>query len=270
MVFETLPMTEHATAGGSADPASKAAPPPPALPPDEARRFSLLREACLRSLATRYCAVFFAVAFPAFLLTVASEGEALPVVVPGFVVLTGLLAALVSEKSAPGRKLKELDLYLKGAAPPPALDGFAPAPVRTMPALGEIAPLEFDGEAPPAPPFLLRAFYFVVIGVWLSFVWVHLAWALSLSVVGIGAGRAMFEQLPVVLSLSPVRTPHEPPPMRARVPFLIAAVYFLGVGSWLSLVLTEIGWILSVLPLPRRVGLSCLRAVPYVLTLRSR
>lgn len=263
---------EKATASGAADPVSPPAPAPtpPLLAPEEARRLSVLREACLRSLAQRYCVVFLVVALPAFVLTAASEGEAIPVVVPAFVVLTGLLAALVSEKSQPGRKLRELDLFLKGSAPAPRFDPLAEtAPERAgRPAVPPR--LDAESEPPPAPPFLLRAFYFLVIGAWLSCIWVHLAWVLSLFVVGIGAGRAMFEQLPVVMSLSPVRTPPAPPPMRARVPFPIAAIYFVGVGSWLSLLLTEIGWLLSILPLPRRVGLSCLRAVPYVLTLRSK
>ena len=263
MVFETPPIRERGTP----------APPPPPISPtidaDEERRLSLLREDCLRSLAKRYCWIFAGTSIPSFFVTVASEGEALPAVVPAFIVVSGLLAAVVSERSDPGKRLRSIDDYLKGVTPAPPT--FRPSAEVRREEMARVAEkIDAAAAKAPAPPFPLRAFYFLIIGVWLSFAWVNLAWILALSIVGIGAARAMFEQLPVVMSLTPVRPAAPPSPREGRAPVPLAALYYVGVGSWLSLATAEIGWLLALFPPTRRAGLASLRAVPYVLTLRAR
>lgn len=51
-------------------------------------------------------------------------------------------------------------------------------------------------------PFLLRAVYFVLVGWWLSALWIAAAWALCASVIGMVIGFWMFDRVPAVVSLA--------------------------------------------------------------------
>jgi uncharacterized membrane protein YccF (DUF307 family) len=50
-------------------------------------------------------------------------------------------------------------------------------------------------------PFLLRTIYFVLVGWWLSAVWISIAWALSAVVIGIPFGFWMFGRVPAIITL---------------------------------------------------------------------
>jgi uncharacterized membrane protein YccF (DUF307 family) len=54
----------------------------------------------------------------------------------------------------------------------------------------------------PQLPFLLRALYFVLIGWWLSAIWIALAWALCASIIGMVLGFWMFNRVPAIVSLA--------------------------------------------------------------------
>jgi len=51
------------------------------------------------------------------------------------------------------------------------------------------------------PSLVVRAVYFLLIGWWLSFVWMTLAYVVSLTVVGLPIGIKMFNYLPKITSL---------------------------------------------------------------------
>lgn len=51
-------------------------------------------------------------------------------------------------------------------------------------------------------PFLLRALYFVLIGWWLSALWIAVAWALCASIIGMLFGFWMFNRVPAVVTLA--------------------------------------------------------------------
>lgn len=53
----------------------------------------------------------------------------------------------------------------------------------------------------PQRPWLGRALYFVVIGWWLSFLWSNVAWAISLTVIGLPLAIWMFNRLPGITTL---------------------------------------------------------------------
>lgn len=53
----------------------------------------------------------------------------------------------------------------------------------------------------PQHPFLVRAVYFLLIGWWFSLAWSLLAWALSVSIIGLPIGAWMFNRLPEVTTL---------------------------------------------------------------------
>ena len=51
-------------------------------------------------------------------------------------------------------------------------------------------------------PFLLRAIYFVLIGWWFSALWLAIAWALHVSIIGMVIGFWMFNRTPTVVTLA--------------------------------------------------------------------
>ena len=51
-------------------------------------------------------------------------------------------------------------------------------------------------------PFLIRAIYFVLVGWWLSAIWIALAWALNASIVGMVIGFWMFNRVPAMITLA--------------------------------------------------------------------
>jgi uncharacterized membrane protein YccF (DUF307 family) len=54
----------------------------------------------------------------------------------------------------------------------------------------------------PQAPFLLRAIYFLLIGWWLSAIWIAVAWALCASIVGMVIGFWMFNRVPAIITLA--------------------------------------------------------------------
>ena len=53
----------------------------------------------------------------------------------------------------------------------------------------------------PQYSILLRAFYFILIGWWFSALWMELAYALCMSVIGLPFGFWMFDRVPFMVSL---------------------------------------------------------------------
>jgi uncharacterized membrane protein YccF (DUF307 family) len=53
----------------------------------------------------------------------------------------------------------------------------------------------------PQHNFLLRAVYFLLVGWWLSALWLALAWALCAIIIGMPIGFWMFNRVPAIVSL---------------------------------------------------------------------
>jgi len=53
----------------------------------------------------------------------------------------------------------------------------------------------------PQYPFILRAAYFLLIGWWLSAIWLLVAWAAASTIIGIPIGFWMINRVPAVLTL---------------------------------------------------------------------
>jgi uncharacterized membrane protein YccF (DUF307 family) len=51
-------------------------------------------------------------------------------------------------------------------------------------------------------PFLIRAIYFIVVGWWLSFIWIWVAWAAGLTLVGFPLSIWMLNRIPAVTTLA--------------------------------------------------------------------
>ncbi len=57
------------------------------------------------------------------------------------------------------------------------------------------------GTSLPQHNILIRAVYFVLIGIWLSAIWVEVAYAISLTIIGLPIGFWMFDKVPWITSL---------------------------------------------------------------------
>jgi uncharacterized membrane protein YccF (DUF307 family) len=61
--------------------------------------------------------------------------------------------------------------------------------------------VEIRAEGLPQRPWLIRAFYFVLIGWWLSWLWANVAWIVSATIIGLPLGIWMFNRLPALTTL---------------------------------------------------------------------
>ncbi|MCB0015140.1 MAG: hypothetical protein KDE34_24660 [Anaerolineales bacterium] len=124
-------------------------------------------------------------------------------------------------------------------------------------------------------PFLVRALWFVVIGLEATFVWILVAWALNLTVIGLPLGLWMIDRVPQVLTLKSRtggymvdwetgRTRF----VRARqMPFIIRLAYFLLIGWWASLVWALLAYLFCVSIVGLPLGYLMLTSLPFVTTL---
>lgn len=54
----------------------------------------------------------------------------------------------------------------------------------------------------PQRPFLIRALWFLLVGWWLSALWMAAAWALCTVIIGLPVGFWMFDRVPAVVTLA--------------------------------------------------------------------
>ena len=98
---------------------------------------------------------------------------------------------------------------------------------------------------------LVRALYFIFIGLWLSGIWAIIAWFLCITIVGLPLGLWMLNRMPQVTTLQPqcadlfVTPSGQVVERRIRQrPFLLRAVYFLLIGWWFSALWLAVAWAL--------------------------
>mgnify|MGYP001503077238 CR=1 FL=1 len=121
---------------------------------------------------------------------------------------------------------------------------------------------------------LLRAIYFLVFGLWFSAVWAGVAWALSVTIIGLPLGLWMLNRLPQVTTLRPQRgnlvVVAGGEVYSAKVPqrpFLVRAIWFVLVGWWLSALWLTVAWALCTVIVGMPFGFWMFNRVPAVITL---
>jgi len=134
-------------------------------------------------------------------------------------------------------------------------------------------------EAQRNPGCLIQLLWFALVGWWAGQVWVAIAWALMLTIVGIPLGVAMLNRVPEVIAL---RNPLAGETVRrvgdvtvvshgGDVPqrnLLLRALYFLLVGWWLSALWIEFAYALCVSIFGLPIGLWMYDRVPALVSLR--
>ncbi len=103
---------------------------------------------------------------------------------------------------------------------------------------------------------LVRAIWFLFVGLWLGQLWLLVAWLLNLTLIGMPLGLWMLNRLPQVMTLRPQPFYVQSRQVGANVqlqvrqgsaaPFVVRAVYFVLIGWWLSLLWLQFAWLFSV------------------------
>lgn len=122
--------------------------------------------------------------------------------------------------------------------------------------------------------FLLRAFYFIFIGIWLSGIWATVAWILCITIIGMPLGLWMLNRLPQVSTLQPDRNDlyitADGKIYQAQVEqhnIIIRAIYFLLIGWWFSALWLAAAWALCSVVIGLPFGFWMMNRVPAVITL---
>ncbi|WP_256295908.1 YccF domain-containing protein [Haloarchaeobius salinus] len=118
-----------------------------------------------------------------------------------------------------------------------------------------------------ARSLLVRAVWFLLVGWWLTFVAINVAWLLNVTILGIPLGVAIINRVPTLLTLKERRQPIDPDAGRSQHSLLVRAVYFLLVGWWLSLLWANVAWVFaaSIVGLP--VAIVMFNYLPYLTSL---
>lgn len=135
----------------------------------------------------------------------------------------------------------------------PAGMAFAPqVNVNVTTQAAPATPVVVVASQPSGPGCLVRALYFVFIGVWFGALWTGLAWALLVSIIGLPLGIMMLNRIPQVTTLRPPRTATNVTMQGGAVvvsqgalpqqPFAVRAAYFLLVGWWFSALWLGVAW----------------------------
>jgi uncharacterized membrane protein YccF (DUF307 family) len=117
---------------------------------------------------------------------------------------------------------------------------------------------------------MVRAVYFLLIGVWASQLWIIFAWLISLTVVGLPIAGAMVRVLPQVAFLSNHRIQTTRRPKSEHTPqtaFGLRALYFLLIGWWVSLIWLQLAWVAGITIIGLPLSLAMFSFTPTVGTL---
>lgn len=132
-------------------------------------------------------------------------------------------------------------------------------------------------NAAPRTPALVRAIYFVLVGWWLTLLWINVAWAMNATIIFLPVGLWMLNRVPQVLTLRPmpveVEVYGQGPGATVRYrgvrqPFwLWRLIYFLFIGWWASLIWANVAWFLCVTIIGLPIGILMFNYLPTVTTL---
>ncbi len=129
-----------------------------------------------------------------------------------------------------------------------------------------------------APPLLLRALWFIFVGLWLGGIVTAAASALNVTIIGLPLGLWIINRIPTVMTLRPmhrelavdrrgdgrelIRVTDRP-----QASFLVRAIWFLLVGWWLGGVCLAIAWGASATFIGIPIAIWLYNRIPTVTTL---
>ena len=126
------------------------------------------------------------------------------------------------------------------------------------------------------PGCLVQLLWFVLVGSWVTQIWIAVAWLLMVLVITMPIGIAMIDMLPKVVAL---REPRQAIHLRGGVAtvrdlpqhnFILRACYFLLIGWWLSAIWMELALLISITIIGLPLGLWMFDQAPGLMTLRRQ
>lgn len=118
-----------------------------------------------------------------------------------------------------------------------------------------------------ARSFVVRAFWFVFVGWWLTAIVVNLAWLLNLTVVLAPIGIKLINAVPTTLTLAESRAGFDPDGGRGQHSLLVRALWFVFVGWWLSLLWANVAVVLAITVIGLPIAIWMFHRLPYVTSL---
>ncbi|PKO19237.1 MAG: hypothetical protein CVU39_01415 [Chloroflexi bacterium HGW-Chloroflexi-10] len=136
-------------------------------------------------------------------------------------------------------------------------------------------------EQEKGPGLLIRALYFIFVGLWLGGIWTTIAWVLVVSIIGLPLGLLMLNRIPQIMTLKPVRINRylvqkdgqwiTRTITKTQQPFLLRAFYFILIGWWFSALWLLAAWAIAgiTLGLGLPIAFWMFDRVPAITTLSS-
>ena len=128
----------------------------------------------------------------------------------------------------------------------PVAGGYAPpqpAIVGGTSANALVQQVYITHTAHPPIPILVRALWFVFIGLWLGQFWLIIGWLLNLSIIGLPLGLWMLNRTGHVMTLRQM-PPNVPTDIAASsMNLAVRGIYFMLIGWWVSLIWLMFGWL---------------------------
>lgn len=123
-----------------------------------------------------------------------------------------------------------------------------------------------------SPSLIIRAIWFVAVGWWLTGFILSVAWAVSLTVVGLPIGVKLINKVPKALTLKEsagddVDRVEIGGGSGSSPGMLVRGVYFVLVGWWASLLWTALAYFLCVSVVGLPIGIKMFNTLPKVLSL---
>ncbi|WP_121743915.1 YccF domain-containing protein [Natronorubrum halophilum] len=114
---------------------------------------------------------------------------------------------------------------------------------------------------------LVRAIWFLAIGWWATPIVVNIAWALNVTVILAPIGIKLINLVPTVLTLQEPRSFTAPAAARGQHSLAVRALYFVGIGWWLSFLWANLAALLAVTIVGLPVAIWMVNRLPFVTSL---
>ncbi|WP_008526447.1 YccF domain-containing protein [Halorhabdus tiamatea] len=126
-----------------------------------------------------------------------------------------------------------------------------------------------------SPSFVVRGFWFLFVGWWLTGIVLSVAWLLNLTIIGLPVGIKLINKAPYTLTLKKLGSDEELETVEmgassgSSPSLVIRGVYFVLVGWWASGILTAVAYLVSLTVIGLPIGIKLFNYLPYVVSLKK-
>ncbi|SDW80148.1 Uncharacterized membrane protein YccF, DUF307 family [Haloarcula vallismortis] len=114
---------------------------------------------------------------------------------------------------------------------------------------------------------LVRAVWFLLVGWWVTGIWLSVAWFLNVTIIGLPLGIKMINRVPLVLTLKRRDQLVTESAGGSQHSLLVRGVWFVFVGWWASGVWTGVAYALSVTIVGLPLAIWMYNKLPFVVSL---